>query len=70
MWLSRYSKFIVAIAGVVVLFLMRRYDMEILGFDSVVLELIVSALTAAGVYQVRNSPMEDPKEPDWETGDA
>jgi hypothetical protein len=70
MRLSRYSKFIVAIAGVVVLFLMRRYDMEILGFDSVVLELIVSALTAAGVYQVRNSPMDDPKEPDWETGDA
>lgn len=54
--MGRYSKAIVAAVGVAALFAMRRYEVEIAGFDSVVLELIVSALTAAGVYQVRNSP--------------
>lgn len=54
MTLGKYSKFIVAAMGVAMLFAMRRYEVDIMGLDSVVLELIVSALTAAGVYQVRN----------------
>lgn len=53
--MSRYSKFFVALIGVTALFVMRYYEVEIIGLDSVVLELIVSALTAAGVYQVRNT---------------
>jgi hypothetical protein len=39
--MGNYSKFIVAFVGVSALF---------------VLELVVSALTAAGVYQIRNAP--------------
>lgn len=57
--MAKYSKFFVALAGVAALFLLRHYDVSILGLDQVVLELIVSALTAAGVYQVPNKPMED-----------
>ena len=54
--MARYSKFFVALIGVAALFALRHYDLSIPGLDSVVLELIVSALTAAGVYQVRNAP--------------
>lgn len=54
--MARYSKFFVALIGVAVLFAMRHYNVSLPGLDSVVLELIVSALTAAGVYQVRNEP--------------
>ncbi len=54
--MGRYSKAIVAVIGVAALFAMRHYEVEVPGLDSVVLELIVSALTAAGVYQIRNAP--------------
>lgn len=54
--MGRYSKAIVAVVGVSALFAMRYYKVEIPGLDSVVLELIVSALTTFGVYQVRNEP--------------
>lgn len=53
--MAKIRKFIVALAGVAALFALRYYDVSIMGLDSVVLELIVSALTAAGVYQVPNN---------------
>lgn len=53
--MSRYSKFFVALIGVGTLFAMRQYDVSLPGLDGVVLELIVSALTAAGVYQAKNT---------------
>jgi hypothetical protein len=52
--MARYRKLIVAILGVAALFLLRHYDVSIMGLDQVILELIVSALTAFGVYQARN----------------
>lgn len=52
--MARYRKFFAALIGVSALFALRYYEVEILGLDQVVLELIVSALTAAGVYQVPN----------------
>lgn len=55
--MAKYRKFLVALLGVAALFLLRHYDVSIMGLDQIVLELIVSALTAAGVYQVRNEPM-------------
>jgi hypothetical protein len=53
--MGKYSKFIVAAAGLGALLALRHFDVSLPGFDAVVLETIVSALTAAGVYQVRNS---------------
>jgi len=53
--LGKYSKFIVAAGGLGLLFALRHFDVSLPGFDAVVLETVVSALTAAGVYQVRNT---------------
>jgi len=52
--LAPYRKFVAALAGVSALMALRYLDIEVLGLDTVVLELVVSALTAAGVYGVRN----------------
>lgn len=53
--MGKYSKFIVAVGGLGLLFALRHYDITLPGIDQVVMESIVSALTAAGVYQARNS---------------
>lgn len=52
--LGRYRKFIAALVGVTALMALRYLEIEFFGLDAVVLELVVSALTAAGVYQVTN----------------
>ena len=53
--MSRYNKLWAALIGVLALFALRHFEVSIPGLDSVILELIVSALTAFGVYQVRNT---------------
>ena len=53
--MKRYRKAIVAAAGVIALAVMRAYDIEVMGLESIVLETVVSALTAFGVYQVPNA---------------
>lgn len=52
--MGRYSKLIAATIGLSVLIAMRAYGFEIPGIDAFVIELLVSAGTAFGVYQVRN----------------
>lgn len=52
--MAKYRKFIAAAAGVTALMALRYFDVEVFGLDAVVLELVVSALTAAGVYQLPN----------------
>lgn len=54
---GRYRKLIAAAIGLAALFALRYYDVSLMGLDGVVLDLIVSALTAFGVYQSRNDPM-------------
>lgn len=54
--MAKYRKAIIALAGVSSLFLLRWHEVDIFGLDAVVLELIVSALTAFGVYQAPNDP--------------
>ena len=54
--MAKYRKFIAAIVGVSVLAGLRYLEVEVFGLDAVVLELVVSALTAFGVYQVPNEP--------------
>lgn len=55
--MNKYRKFLAALIGVSALMALRYFDIQIMGLDSVILELIVSALTAAGVYQVPNEGM-------------
>lgn len=53
--MTRYSKLLAAVLGLMALMALRYFEVEIFGLDQVVLDLIVSALTAFGVYQVRNA---------------
>lgn len=53
--MTRYSKLFAAIGGLATLVAFRYLDFQFMGLDTVVLDLIVSALTAFGVYQVRNA---------------
>lgn len=52
-----YRKLIAAVLGLLVLVLYKRYGIDFMGFDSFVVEIIVSLLTALGVYAF---PNEDP----------
>lgn len=52
--MKRYRKAVVAVIGVAALVAMRELDVTIPGIDAIVMELILSALTAFGVYQVSN----------------
>lgn len=52
--LAPYRKAVAAVIGVTALMALRYLEIEFIGLDSVVLELVVSALTAFGVYQVKN----------------
>lgn len=58
MKLGRYRKLIVALLGLSILFFIRYKGVEIPGLDALVIDLIGSALTAFGVYQVPNDPMD------------
>lgn len=51
---KKYKKLIPAVAGVALLLVLRHYEINILGLESVVLEWVVSAGTVFGVYQVKN----------------
>ena len=52
--MTRYNKAIIAVVGLLALVALRYFNISLAGFDAVVLELIVSALVALGVYQVPN----------------
>jgi len=51
---QKFNKLWVAVAAFASLFLMKRFGITIPGWDSSVLELILSALGAYGVYQAKN----------------
>lgn len=50
--LKPYSKFIIALIGAVVTVVVQYYG------DHTAVQAVVSLLTAAGVYQVPNTPVE------------
>ncbi|CCV14965.1 hypothetical protein [Mesorhizobium sp. STM 4661] len=52
--MARYSKFIVAVAGIGVLIGLQQFRVEIPGLGDVVRDLIVGALVAGGVYRIPN----------------
>lgn len=51
---KRYKKLIPAIVGMLLLFLLKRFEIEIPGLADWVLELIISGAAAVGIAQVRN----------------
>ncbi|MFC6487379.1 hypothetical protein [Nitratireductor sp. GCM10026969] len=53
--MRKYRKAIAAVIGVSALAVLRQMEVDVFGLDHVVLELVVSALTAWGVYQVPNA---------------
>ena len=52
--MAKFNKLWAALIGLCALLALRHFEVSLPGFDAVVLELIVSALTALGVYQVEN----------------
>lgn len=68
MKLSHYRKLFVAILGITALIAMRHFEIEIPGIDSLVLELIIGALSSFGVYQAANEPMPPPPSDEPFTG--
>jgi hypothetical protein len=55
MKLARYNKLWVAILFFGLMIAMQHYGFQLAGLQPIVLDLIVSALGAFGVYQVRNA---------------
>lgn len=51
---KNYKKLGAAVIGITVLIALNHYNVAIPGLNSVVLEVIVGALTSFGVYQVTN----------------
>ncbi len=51
---KKYKKLIAAGVGLAVLVVIRENNITVPGLDALVMELIVSALTAFGVYQASN----------------
>ena len=52
--MAKYSKLIAALIGVTALIAVRHYDVSVPGLEPIVMDLVVGALTAFGVYQVEN----------------
>ena len=52
--MKQYKKAIVAAVGLTVLLLHRHAGFDLTGQEAVLVDIIVGALTAAGVFQVRN----------------
>lgn len=52
--MAKYRKFLAALVGVAALVALRHFEVHVPGMDAIVMDLIVSALTAFGVYQVPN----------------
>ncbi len=53
--MGKYAKSLVAVAGLALLFVSRHFGVTIPGLDQIVSDVLVSALVAGGVYQVRNA---------------
>lgn len=52
--MRKYSKFFVAFVGLALMIALNYYGINVPGLNEIGIQLIVAALTAGGVYQVRN----------------
>ena len=53
--LAPYRKAVAAVIGVSALIALRYFDIEVLGLDAIVLDLVTGALAAFSVYQIPNA---------------
>lgn len=56
---KRYKKLIPAFIGVMLLILLKYWDIDLPGFSAIVLDWLVGGATVFGVYQVKNEPIPD-----------
>jgi hypothetical protein len=54
MKLQHYKKAIVALVGVLVLLSHRHWGYDLTGQEAALVDIVIGALTAAGVFQVKN----------------
>lgn len=52
--MKQYRKAVVALVGLVVLISHRHWGFDLTGQESALVDIVLGALTAAGVFQVRN----------------
>ena len=52
--MTKYNKLWAVLIGLAALVALNHFEIELPGFDQVVMDLIVAAITAFGVYQVPN----------------
>lgn len=53
--MARYNKLFAALIGVGALVAVRYFEVSVPGLEPIVMDLVVGALTAFGVYQFPNS---------------
>lgn len=53
--LAKYNKLWAAMATMVVMVMLRKFDVSIPGLDQIITDLVVGALGSFGVYQVSNA---------------
>lgn len=56
---KRYKKLIPAAIGVILLIVLKYYEIDIPGLSGVVLDWLIGSATVFGVYQVKNEPKQD-----------
>jgi len=54
--MNQYRKLIVAVVGLAVLFVKRRYGLDLDGTEDLIADVIINGLIAWGVYRVPNAP--------------
>lgn len=57
MTLAPYRKLIAAVVGIVVLLVSRRTGIDLMPYQDLLVELVVSLVMMAAIYQVRNDPL-------------
>jgi hypothetical protein len=53
--MKQYRKAVVALVGVLVLVANRHWGYDLTGQEAALVDIVIGALTAAGVFQVKNS---------------
>jgi hypothetical protein len=54
--MSNYRKMIAAVVGLAVLFIYRRFGIDLTGMEETLVEILASVATAIAVYALPNSP--------------
>lgn len=68
--LSNYRKLIAAIVGLTILVLYRHFSIDLRGGDEMIVEIVMSALTALSVWWFPNDPAGSDQPPPPESVEA